>query len=113
MDDEDDIRPPLETLVDCLLGWTAVTAQIIDHMQRSQAATGRTEPPIAEALYALMNGTLAPFAESREFEVGVAARIVGDAVETVMSEIMLLPIDGPERTPNRAQRRARARRRRG
>ena len=112
MDDEDDIRPPLETLVDCLLGWTAVTAQIIDHMLRSQAVTGRTEPTIPEALYALMNGTLAPLAESREFEVGVAARMVGDAVETVISEIQFLPIDGPERPPNRATRRARPRRRR-
>ena len=113
MDDEDDIRPPLETLVDCLMGWTAVTAQIIDHMQRSQAVTGRTEPPIAHALYALMNGTLSEMAESREFEVGVAARVVGDAVETVMHEIHLLPIDGPERPPNRAERRAHGRRRRG
>jgi hypothetical protein len=112
MDDEHDTLPPLEALVDSLMGWTAVTAQLIDHMLASQAVTGRTEPTIPQALYALLCGTLEPMSESRAFELGVAARVVGDAVETVVGEIQLLPIEGPERPPSRSERRARARRRR-
>lgn len=111
MDDEDRPLPPLEALVDSLLGWTAAMSQIIDHMHRSQAVTGRTEPTIPEALYALLCGTLQPLAQDRELEIGVAARVVQEAVDVVHSEIYLVPVDLPEPV-NRAQRRARRRPRR-
>ena len=108
MDHEDDMLPPLETLVDRLLGWVGVIGPIIAHMQASQAVTGRAEPPISEALYTIIRGTLEPMAEHREFELGVAARVVEDAIERVLDEVMLMPIDDPPR--NRAERRAQRRR---
>ena len=109
MDEPEDILPPLETLVDRLMGWVGVIAPIIAHMQESQAVTRRTEPSIAEALYTIVLGTLEPMAEHREVELGVAARVVEDAIDRIAEEIFLVPID--EHPPvNRAQRRARRRR---
>ena len=111
MDEPEDILPPLETLVDRLMGWVGVIAPIVAHMQESQAVSGRTDPPIADALYAIVVGTLAPMAEHREFELGVAARVVEDAIERVAEEILLVPIEERPHPPvNRAQRRARRRR---
>ena len=109
MDEPDDILPPLETLVDRLLGWVGVIAPIIAHMQESQTVTGRADPPISEALYTIILGTLEPMAEHREFELGVAARVVEDAIERVAEEIFLVPIEEPPPV-NRAHRRARRRR---
>ena len=109
MDDHDDILPPLETLVDRLLGWVGVIGPIIAHMQESQATTGRADPPISDALYAIIRGTLEPMAEHRGFELGVAARVVEDAIERVLDEVVLVPIE--DRPRNRAERRARRRRR--
>lgn len=112
MDAEDTTLPPLEALVDSLLDWAAVTGQMIEHMHRSQAVTGRETPTIPEVLYSLLCGTLEPLAERRMFEVGVAARVVQDAVETVMEEIYLMPIEEHPR-PDRGHCRPPRRRRRG
>ena len=109
MDEPDDILPPLEAFVDSLLGWAAVSKQILDHMEASQAATGRLTPTIPEVLATLLLGTLEPMDASRSFELGVAARVLSDATDVVTQEIVMVPIS--EFAPrNRAERRARRRR---
>lgn len=109
MDDHDDILPPLEAFVDSLLGWAAVSKQLIDHMEASQATTGRMSPSIPEVLAALVYGTLEPMAESRGFELGVAARVLADATDKVAEEIVMVPIE--EYAPRNRAARRRARRR--
>ncbi len=74
-------------------------------MQDSQAATGRADPPIAEALYTIIAGTLEPMAEHREFELGVAARVLNDALMLVVAEIELMPIEKPDRGKRRRRSR--------
>ena len=73
-------------------------------MMRSQVVTGRTDPPVPVALYDVLYDTIAPMAEHREFELGVAARVLNDALLLVAAEIELLPIDD---TPSRRRRRRR------
>jgi len=102
MDDEDDIPTPHEAFADALVGAGMVLGRILGHMVHSQAVTGRTEPPIPVALYDVLHGTIAPMAEHREFELGVAARVLSDALLLVAAEVELLPIDEP---PRRARRR--------
>ena len=110
MDETRDILPPLDALVAALIEWGAIASQIVEHMWRSQQVTGETEPPIGVVLRTLLCGTLEPLAESREFELGVAARVVEDVTARVMDEIYLVPVE--EFAPrNRAERRARRRRR--
>ena len=106
MDDEDDIPQPLEAMTDALVGSGMVIGRIIGHMLHSQAVTGRTDPPVPEALYEVLLGVIEPMAEHREFELGVAARVLNDALMLVMAEVELMPIDD-----GRAARRARRRRR--
>ena len=106
MDDTEDILPPLDALLGALIEWGAVASQIVEHMWRSQQVTGATEPPIGEALHTVLRGTLEPLAESRGFELGVAARVIEDVTARVTEEIYLVPIQ-----ENRAARRARRRRR--
>ena len=103
MDDEDDILTPHEAMADALVGAGMVVGRILGHMVHSQAVTGRTEPPVPVALYDVLHGTLAPMAEHREFELGVAARVLNDALLLVAAEIELLPID--EAPPRRRRTR--------
>ena len=111
MDDEDDIQPPLEAMTDALVGAGMVLGRILGHMLHSQAVTGRTEPPVPDALYDVLYGVIEPMAEYREFEMGVAARVLNDALHLVMAEVMLAPIDlDPGEAPPRPRR---TRRRRG
>jgi hypothetical protein len=109
MDDEDDIPAPLDALTDALVGSGVVIGQIIGHMLHSQAITGREEPPVEAALYEVLYGVLEPMAEHREFELGVAARVLHDALHLVMTEVHLMPIDEPRAGPPAR----RTRRRRG
>ena len=92
MDDEDDILTPHEAMADALVGAGIVIGRILGHMVHSQAVTGRTEPPVPVALYDVLLGTIEPMAEHREFELGVAARVLNDALLLVAAEVELLPI---------------------
>jgi hypothetical protein len=103
MDDEDDILTPHEAMADALVGAGMVVGRILGHMMHSQAVTGRTDPPVPVALYDVLHGTIAPMVEHREFELGVAARVLNDALLLVAAEIELLPID--ETPPRRRRRR--------
>ena len=103
MDDEDDILTPHEAMADALVGAGMVVGRILGHMVHSQAVTGRTDPPVPVALYDVLHGTIAPMAEHREFELGVAARVLNDALLLVAAEIELLPID--DTAPPRRRRR--------
>ena len=112
MDDEDDIRTPHEAMADALVGAGMVVGRIVGHMLHSQAVTGRTEPPVPEALYDTLYGVIEPMAESRDFELGVAARVLNDALMLILAEVYLLPIDEAV-PPARAKRRGARDRRRG
>ena len=103
MDDEDDILTPHEAMADALVGAGMVVGRILGHMVHSQAVTGRTDPPVPVALYDVLYGTIAPMVEHREFELGVAARVLNDALLLVAAEIELLPID--DTMPRRRRRR--------
>lgn len=103
MDDEDDILTPHEAMADALVGAGMVVGRILGHMVHSQAVTGRTDPPVPVALYDVLYGTIAPMVEHREFELGVAARVLNDALLLVAAEIELLPID--DTAPRRRRRR--------
>ena len=103
MDDEDDIPTPHEAMADALVGAGMVVGRILGHMVHSQAVTGRTDPPVPVALYDVLYGTIEPMVEHREFELGVAARVLNDALLLVAAEVELLPID--ETRPRRRRRR--------
>lgn len=103
MDDEDDILTPHEAMADALVGAGMVLGRILGHMVHSQAVTGRTDPPVPVALYDVLYGTIAPMVEHREFELGVAARVLNDALLLVAAEVELLPID--DTAPRRRRRR--------
>ncbi len=102
MDDEDDIPTPHEAMADAMVGAALVLGRILGHMVHSQAVTGRTEPPIPVALYEVLLGTIEPMAEHREFELGVAARVLNDALLLVAGEVHLMPIE--EIPPSRRER---------
>jgi hypothetical protein len=93
MDDEDDIPTPLEAMTDALVGSGMVIGRIIGHMIHSQAVTGRADPPVPEALHDILLGVLEPMVEHREFELGVAARVLSDALVLVLADVHLMPID--------------------
>lgn len=101
MDDEDDIPTPHEAMADALVGAGMVLGRILGHMVHSQAVTGRTDPPVPVALYDVLYGTIAPMAEHREFEFGVAARVLNDALLLVAAEVELLPIEEAPAPPRR------------
>ncbi len=111
MDDEHDIQTPHEAMTDALVGAGMVVGRIVGHMLHSQAVTGRTEPTVPEALYETLYGVIEPMAESRDFELGVAARVLNDALMLILEEVYLVPIDdaGP---PNRSGRGSSRKRRR-
>ena len=90
MDEDDQILPPFEAFVDSLLGWSAVTKQILDRMECVQRRMGPLAPPIPETFAGMLLGTLGPMAESRDFELGVAARVVEDALEAVAEAVALV-----------------------
>lgn len=92
MDEEDDIPTPLDAMTDAVVGSGFVVGRIIGHMLASQSVTGRTEPPVEDALFVVLRGVIAPMAESRDFELGVAARVLHDVLERVMDEVQLMPI---------------------
>ena len=94
MDDEDDIPTPLENLTDALVGAGVVLGRILGHMVHSQAVTGRTDPPVPDALYEVLYGVIEPMAEHRAFELGVAAHVLHDALTLIMAEVQLMPLDG-------------------
>lgn len=104
MDDADDIPTPLEAMTDALVGAGLVIGRILGHMVHSQTVTGRTEPPIPEALYEVLHGTIEPMAEHREFELGVAAQVLNDALVRVVADIELMPIDESRRARRRRGR---------
>jgi hypothetical protein len=97
MDDEHDIHSPLEAMTDALVGSGMVIGRIIGHMIHSQTMTGRTEPSVPEVLYDILRGVIEPMAEARPFELGVAARVLNDALALVMAEVYLVPLDGGDR----------------
>ncbi len=105
MDDVEDIPAPHESMTDALVAAGFVIGRIIGHMIHSQAVTGRTDPPLEDALYEVIHGTIAPMVEHREFELGVAAQVLHDALTLVMAEVCLLPIDDSQ--PARRGRRRR------
>ncbi len=105
MDDEDDILTPHEAMADALVGAGMVLGRILGHMVHSQAVTGLTDPPVPVALYDVLHGTIAPMVEHREFELGVAARVLNDVLLLVEAEVELLPIDEPHRRARRPRRR--------
>ena len=105
--DEDHIPTPHEAMTDALVGAGTVLGRIMGHMVHSQAVTGETDPPVPEALYHVLYDTLGPMAESREFEFGVAARVLNDALLLILAEVYLVPID--EFAPRRSRRRRRRR----
>ncbi len=103
--DEPDIPTPHEAMADALVGAGTVIGRIMGHMLHSQAVTGRTDPPVPEALYDVLYDTIEPMAEHREFEFGVAARVLNDALVLILAEVQLLPIDPDERPRRRGRRR--------
>lgn len=95
MDDAHDMPAPHEAMTDALVGAGLVIGRILGHMVHSQAVTGRTDPPVPEALYEVLHDVIAPMAEHREFELGVAARVLNDALVLVVAEVELMPIEPP------------------
>ena len=93
MNDEDDIPTPLEAMTDSLVGSGFVIGRIIGHMVHTELVTGETEPPLEDVLYDILHGVLEPMAEHREFELGVAARVLHDALMLVMAEVLLVPVE--------------------
>lgn len=97
-----------------LIRTTAALMGIVEHMARS-VASGRSAPgapPVDEVLSRLLRDVLGePLArEHSRAAIERTASILAETAEIVGSELLLVPLDGPNprpRRPSRAERRSR------
>jgi hypothetical protein len=92
-------REPLPRLVDELIQIGGSLSQIVGHMAMSEAS-GRSAsgaPPVGAVLTGLLEDVLAPLSDKHGDEaLDAAADIVAAACEQITSEIVLVPLEGPD-----------------